>query len=99
MVKNNDLLTLIETAKRVLEGNWIGTSTKPAPALYPHQWNWDSGFIAVGYANYDQQRAQLELSTLFKSQWANGMLPQIVFNPDLLKHLYKKIQQIRVLIR
>lgn len=84
MVKNNDLLTLIETAKRVLEGNWIGTSTKPAPALYPHQWNWDSGFIAVGYANYDQQRAQLELSTLFKSQWANGMLPQIVFNPDAL---------------
>ncbi|RMG68304.1 MAG: glycoside hydrolase [Calditrichaeota bacterium] len=78
------LTDLIEKAKRVLEGNWQGGFTKPAPALYPHQWNWDSGFIAIGYARYNQQRAQQELSTLFRAQWKNGMLPQIVFNPAAL---------------
>ena len=57
---------LVKKAKEVLDGNWLGASTKPAPALYPHQWNWDSGFIAIGYARYNQTRAQQELSTLFK---------------------------------
>ena len=80
----DDLHDLVKKAKDVLDGNWLGASTKPAPALYPHQWNWDSGFIAIGYARYDQIRAQQELSTLFKAQWTNGMLPQIVFNPDAL---------------
>ena len=80
----SDLKDIIEKAKLVLDRNWLGRSTKPAPHLYPHQWNWDSGFIAVGYARYDQIRAQQELTTLFEAQWANGMLPQIVFNPTAL---------------
>ena len=46
--------------------------------------NWDSGFIAIGYARYGQGRAQSELSTLFEAQWANGMVPQIVFDPGVL---------------
>jgi len=82
--KYDDLSELISRAKQVLEGNWTGSSTKPAPHLYPHQWNWDSGFISIGYARYDQSRAQQELSTLFGAQWANGMVPQIVFSPDAL---------------
>ena len=64
----DDLHDLVKRAKDVLDGNWLGASTKPAPALYPHQWNWDSEFIAVGYARYHQTRAQQELSTLFKAQ-------------------------------
>lgn len=75
---------LIEQAKSILDGNWLGQSTKPSPHLYPHQWNWDSGFIAIGYARYHQDRARQELSSLFAAQWDNGMLPQIVFNPDAL---------------
>lgn len=74
----------VKRAKDVLDGNWLGAYTKPAPDLYPHQWNWDSGFIAIGYARYDQKRAQQELTTLFGAQWRNGMLPQIVFNPNAL---------------
>ncbi|MDA2918790.1 glycoside hydrolase [Desulfobacterota bacterium AH_259_B03_O07] len=81
---NDDLNGLIEQAKRVLDGNWLGKSTKPSPHLYPHQWNWDSGFISIGYASYNQKRAQQELSTLFNAQWKNGMVPQIIFNPDAL---------------
>ena len=49
--------TLLETAKGVLENNWNGTFTKPAPSLYPHQWNWDAGFIAIGNAHYNMDRA------------------------------------------
>src|SRR5919202_1472171 len=73
--------TLIEQAKAVLDTNWVGSYTKPAPNLYPHQWSWDSAFIAMGYAHYDQQRAEDELRSLFAAQWSNGLLPHIVFNP------------------
>lgn len=79
-----ELTKLIERAKSILDANWLGASTKPSPHLYPHQWNWDSGFIAMGYARYAQERAQQELSSLFAAQWKNGMLPQIIFNREAL---------------
>lgn len=79
-----DVQPLLEKAKQVLKNNQLDGFTKPSPQLYPHQWNWDSGFIAIGYARYDQARAQKELSTLFRAQWKNGMLPQIVFNAQAL---------------
>jgi hypothetical protein len=72
----------VESAKAVLAANWTGEFTKPAPSLYPHQWNWDSGFIALAYAHYDLDKAMAELSSLFQGQWKNGMLPHIVFRPD-----------------
>ncbi|MCB0613570.1 MAG: hypothetical protein KDC75_09690, partial [Phaeodactylibacter sp.] len=74
--------TLLETAKGVLENNWNGTFTKPAPSLYPHQWNWDAGFIAIGNAHYNMDRAEADLRHLFSAQWATGLLPQIVFGDD-----------------
>ncbi len=73
---------LVERAKAVLNGNWVGNFTKPAPHLYPHQWSWDAAFIAMGYAHYDQARAEQELRSLFEGQWTNGLLPHIVFNPQ-----------------
>ncbi|RMG72891.1 MAG: glycoside hydrolase, partial [Nitrospirae bacterium] len=78
----------IKKAKRVLEKNWTGSYTMPASSLYPHQWNWDSGFIAIGYSHYDTRRAITELTSLFKGQWKNGMLPHIVFNKDKLGHYF-----------
>ena len=72
---------LVQQARMVLEFNWTGEYTKPGPRLYPHQWSWDSALIAIGYSLYDQDRAMRELSHLFESQWKNGLLPQIVFNP------------------
>ncbi|MCI5083593.1 MAG: hypothetical protein MRY78_17980 [Saprospiraceae bacterium] len=73
---------LLEAAKAVLLQNWTGHFTKPAPNLYPHQWNWDAGFIAIGYAHFDLDKAEQELRSLFKGQWSNGMLPQIVFGTE-----------------
>ncbi len=71
-----------EQAKEVLNKNWMGSFTKPAASLYPHQWSWDSAFIAIGYAHYDQERAQKEIQRLFSGQWSNGMVPHIVFNDE-----------------
>ena len=75
-------------AKAVLDDNWQGTSTVPSRSLYPHQWSWDSAFVAIGRSWYDQQRAQTELETLFNAQWATGMLPHIVFNPAVAPGSY-----------
>ena len=70
---------LAQQALAVLEANRIGEVTRPSPLLYPHQWSWDSAFIAIGYARHDQERAQRELRVLFAAQWRNGLLPHIVF--------------------
>lgn len=65
-------------AKRVLDENKRGHYTVPAPGLYPHQWLWDSCFIAIGLRHDDIERAQAEILSLFNGQWANGMLPNII---------------------
>jgi hypothetical protein len=65
-------------ALEVLEANWLGHATRPS-RLYPHQWSWDSACIAMGYARWNQARAETELRSLFAGQWANGLLPHIVF--------------------
>jgi len=77
-------------ARAVLERNWqpARNSTIPSYGLYPHQWSWDSGFIAIGYAGYNPARARAELTSLFRAQWSNGLLPHIVFNPDVPRGAY-----------
>ncbi|MGC5221623.1 MGH1-like glycoside hydrolase domain-containing protein [Micromonospora sp. DT81.3] len=77
----NDLA--IAAATRVLAENWRGTYTVPAAGLYPHQWSWDSGFIAIGLRHISPRRAQQELDSILSAQWDDGRLPQIVFNPRL----------------
>ncbi|MFJ5259617.1 MGH1-like glycoside hydrolase domain-containing protein [Streptomyces sp. NPDC088387] len=70
-------------AARVLEGNWTGTSTVPSRGLYPHQWSWDSAFVAIGQRHLSPLRAQTELETLLAAQWGDGRIPHIVFNPSV----------------
>jgi hypothetical protein len=86
--RNTGFRRYLRLAKSTLNNNWTGSYTKPSPRLYPHQWNWDSGFIAIGYSHYDQKRAQKELMSLFNAQWPNGMVPQIVFNPRALGNYF-----------
>ena len=69
-------------AAYILRDNSIGVTTKAAPALYPHQWSWDAAFNAIGLAVVDLPRARLELDSLLRGQWRNGMVPHIVFDPD-----------------
>ncbi|GHI07904.1 hypothetical protein AQI88_33505 [Streptomyces cellostaticus] len=70
-------------AAQVLDANWTGSSTVPSRSLYPHQWSWDSAFIAIGLRHLSPLRAQTELETLLAAQWGDGRIPHIVFNPSV----------------
>jgi hypothetical protein len=72
---------LVAQAAKILHRNDMEGWTRAAPSLYPHQWSWDSAFIAIGLAHLDTRRAAQELRTLFAHQWKTGKVPHIVFNP------------------
>lgn len=78
----NNTPTLKEKAIAVLENNWKDSFTIPCEGLYPFQWNWDSGFIAIGWAHIDMERAKKEVMSLLLGQWKNGFLPHIVFHNE-----------------
>ena len=73
---------LLEQAKAVLQMNDRGNYTQPAHGLYPHQWFWDSCFISIGLRHLDIDRAKLEITSLLRGQWHNGMFPNIIFRDD-----------------
>jgi neutral trehalase len=73
---------LLKQARSVLEANNKGTYTMPAGELYPHQWLWDSCFIAIGLRHIDVERSKTELHSLLRGQWKNGMLPNMIFSDD-----------------
>jgi glycogen debranching enzyme len=78
----DDLRTpdLSAAAKAVLARNDRGGYTVPTDRLYPFQWNWDSAFVAMGFATFDLPRAFRELERLAEGQWDDGMIPHIVFH-------------------
>ncbi len=73
---------LLDDASNVLAMNDRGNYTQPAHGLYPHQWLWDSCFVAIGLRHSDVERAQAEIMSLLRGQWHNGMLPNIIFRDD-----------------
>ena len=73
---------LDKAAEAVLRANDRGGYTVPTAGLYPYQWNWDSAFAALGFAEFDIDRAWRELETLAEGAWPNGMWPHILFRAD-----------------
>ena len=73
-------MTLLEACRDTLRTDDRGSYTVPSPRLYPYQWLWDAGFIALGWATFDKARAWVELETLLTAQWPDGMVPHIVFH-------------------
>tara|TARA_R110001606_G_scaffold93144_2_gene206720 strand:+ start:9311 stop:10618 length:1308 start_codon:yes stop_codon:yes gene_type:complete len=73
---------LYKKAVTVLENNWKDSFSIPCANLYPFQWKWDSGFIAIGFAHFDMPKAQKEIETLLDAQWENGFIPHIIFHTD-----------------
>ena len=67
-------------ARNILIANDRGGYTIPTEGLYPYQWNWDSAITALGFAQFDLDRAWVEIETLFTGQWDNGMVPHILFH-------------------
>jgi len=71
----------INKAKKTLLGNRRRGYTLPTNnKLYPAQWNWDSGFIALGYSYFNLNFALKEINTLLDGQWKDGMVPHILFH-------------------
>ncbi len=70
----------ITQAQATLHANDRGGYTVPNPRIYPFQWNWDSAFVAMGFATFDLSRAFDEIDMLLKGQWDNGLVPHIVFH-------------------
>lgn len=77
----SDSSDLVEQAKAVLDSNDKGNYTIPAHGLYPHQWLWDSCFIAIGLRHFDVERAKMEVLSILRGQWHNGMIPHMIMAP------------------
>lgn len=84
----SDTAELMAAAKNVLKRNDRSLYTIPAKGLYPHQWLWDSCFTAIGIRHYDVERAKIEIFSLLRGQWENGMVPHMIFTPGLKQHPY-----------
>lgn len=73
---------LARRAAQILRDNDRGGYTIPSSRLYPHQWAWDSGFAAIGWAYLDLDRAAQEVEAILAGQWEDGRIPHIQFrNP------------------
>jgi hypothetical protein len=74
---------LTKIAQGILLNNYKEQGfTVPSKGLYPFQWKWDSGFIAIGYAHFDLPKAKKEIETLLNAQWGNGFIPHIIFHTE-----------------
>jgi glycogen debranching enzyme len=73
---------LADRALATLRRNDTGDFVKPSATVYPFQWNWDSALVALGLARVDLARARQEVRALLRGQWADGMVPHIVFHPQ-----------------
>ncbi|GMT46190.1 MAG: hypothetical protein IEMM0006_2022 [bacterium] len=71
---------LLKRALQILLANERQGYAIPGAGIYPFQWKWDSGFIALGYSHFDLQKAMAEMQTLFNAQWLNGFVPHIIFH-------------------
>ncbi len=74
-------------ATSVLRANDTGRYTLPSRTTYPHQWNWDSALIALGWAELNPARAWTELEALAGARDAQGMIPHIAFRKGLMPML------------
>jgi hypothetical protein len=67
-------------AAAVLRRHDAGSFTRPSAAQYPHQWNWDSAFISLGWSHLDWARACLEIESMLRGRWRNGMVPHLRYD-------------------
>ncbi len=72
----------LDNAKEIIQNNWRDGFTVPTSELYPFQWMWDSGFVALGTSTYDVKLSMSEIDKMFSGQWENGMIPHILFHSE-----------------
>jgi hypothetical protein len=67
-------------ARRVLDDHWDEERghTYPNASIYPHQWLWDSSFVAICWHHAGEHvRARRELSGVMSAQFPDGFVPHI----------------------
>ncbi|PZR97471.1 MAG: hypothetical protein DLM67_07915 [Candidatus Nephthysia bennettiae] len=64
----------------MLRANDSGGWTRPSPQQYPHQWNWDSAFVSLGWATFDWERAAGEIESMLAGRWKEGMVPHVRYD-------------------
>jgi Trehalase len=79
---------LVSAAREVLKANDTGRWTRPSPTQYPHQWNWDSAFISLGWATFDWDRACVEIESMLRARWREGMIPHIHYDPRYVEQYF-----------
>jgi hypothetical protein len=88
---DSDFQLYLKKARAVLEKNWMGDYTRPSSLLYPHQWSWDSGFIAIGYSTYESILQGMPKSIfpmqIFGTPAARKMPPKVFKHQESPSHL------------
>ena len=84
-MKENRDTRLLRQAKAVLSHNLQDGFTIPRAKLYPFQWNWDSGFVSLGFANYDVDAAINEINSLISQR---GAFLHLTLNNDEILELW-----------
>lgn len=87
---------LLKNVKQVFKDNQRSFEhfnyTVPSPDSYPYQWFWDSCFHAIILSHFDIKRAKAELRSLIKWQWSSGMMPHMIYWPNIKNTSFPKIQ-------
>jgi len=79
-----DATTIRQECKRILDSTWVPTQgfTMPNAKSYPWQWLWDSCFHVIAWAGLGDQRAVVELESLFGLQLPTGFLPHMGYQTN-----------------
>lgn len=78
-------------AAETLRFNDAGDFTYPDRTQYPHQWNWDSAFAAIGWAHIDPERGFRELQTLLSAQDTHALVPHIIYDQGAVTAPYRPL--------
>ena len=70
-------------ALEILQAHWRPKAgyCVPNPAIYPHQWLWDSAFHSIAWVRLGDDRGVAELSALLAGQLDGGMVPHMRYGP------------------
>ncbi|HBL18538.1 MAG: hypothetical protein A2X36_09215 [Elusimicrobia bacterium GWA2_69_24] len=82
-------LSPLDRPLRELATNDTARYVVPSQTHQPHQWAWDSCFHAIILAYLKPESAARELESLLESQWDDGRVPHMVFNPAVPANKYR----------
>jgi glycogen debranching enzyme len=77
---------LLKKNRRITDGHQY---TVPSSQTYPYQWFWDSCFHAIVLSSLEPEAAKDELRSLLVKQFANGMIPHIIYWQPGILHKYE----------